>query len=64
MSQSTKSFDSMVSTLRSVMEEEKDDMRVCPRKRKFEEMMQERKYFYTTIPRTSKVRLMVVDETR
>lgn len=54
----------MVSTLRSVMEEEKDDMRVCPRKRKFEEMMQERKYFYTTIPRTSKVRLMVVDETR
>lgn len=60
MSRPTDSFDSMVSTLRSAIEQ-KEDTRMCPRKRKFEEMMQEQCMFYTTIPRTSKIHWMVLD---
>lgn len=61
MSQMKDSFDSMISTLRSTIIDKKDDMRVCPRKRKFEEMMQEELQFYTTPRHTSAVRWMVVD---
>lgn len=64
MSQSKEdTFDSMISTLRSALDK-KEDTRVCPRKRTFEEML-ETCYGTPPIRRyTSRVRWMGGDGTR